>query len=460
MTDGSKKVSKSLKIVDDANQEDMSISTLLEAKLYDKKVILKDSNNVSPTKVNVNSEDIVMPLSIELRPFKNKVGGHSAIFKFNKKSVCKELINDEHLMYELIEEKYPQLLEFLAKYIGILNVRYSTMAETLDIIDNFEILIKDNIHLIPSWFINKYGGTIDDRSKKDDGTEPSYHGKTSVNEKFHEEIVEDLISNSKFTPVTNYSHKERFLLLEDLTCDMAKPCIIDIKMGSRQYGIDANKEKITSQKLKCKNTTSLKLGIRLCGLQIYNNVTKKFFILDKYYGRSISLTGAFINELIKFLNNSDSLYDILTKIPIILNKLIKLFNLLNTMNYYRFYGSSILIIYDGENMSDVKVKMIDFAKSFIVNKYNFLNMKGENLPNLNHGKDYGHLKGLNNLIKCFKIIFETLSGIKIDKFNELNLQSIVKSKQSEFLKPFSCNMIDDLSLDLDLDYEYDDYVSE
>lgn len=74
-----------------------------------------------------------------------------------------------------------------------------------------------------------------------------------------------VISNSGTSMITRQEH---FILMEDLTGRLKRSCVLDLKMGTRQYGIDATAAKKKSQRKKCDRTTSRTLGVRICGMQV------------------------------------------------------------------------------------------------------------------------------------------------------------------------------------------------
>ncbi|XP_055365160.1 LOW QUALITY PROTEIN: inositol hexakisphosphate kinase 1 [Betta splendens] len=327
---------------------------------------------------------------VPLEPFIHQVGGHTSMMRYDDHTVCKPLISREQRFYESLP---PEMKEFTPEYKGVVLVCFEGDSDGYI-----------NLVAYPYVESSMEGGTAEHEDREPPEREQprrkhsrrSLHRSSSdhkderpdrreahdtdnsdsvaelksprLDTKIHSDVPFQMLDwNSGVTlekishnPWSLRCHKQqlsrmrseskdrrlfKFLLLENVVHHFSYPCILDLKMGTRQHGDDASEEKAARQMKKCEQSTSATLGVRVCGMQVYQLNTGHYLCRNKYYGRGLSIEG-FRQALYQYMHNGKGLRQDLFE-PI-LNKLHSLKAVLDRQASYRFYSSSLLIIYEGK----------------------------------------------------------------------------------------------------------------
>ncbi|NXX95021.1 IP6K3 kinase, partial [Centropus bengalensis] len=385
--------------------------------------------------------------AVLLEPFVHQVGGHMSMMKYDEHTVCKPLVLQELSFYESLPLAMRQ---FTPQYKGIVSVHLKK-----DSLGNLTLIASPSLQLESC---GRRDNTIGDPSatrwhKCKRASTSIKWSHTQVTKTFKDScpgkmllrtdlqyhtdsLLEDANGNqagkNSYNPWGLHCHRQhlnrmsskhnenklhQFLLLENVVSKYNYPCILDLKMGTRQHGDDASEEKKARHIKKCEQSTSASLGVRICGMQVYQADAGHFLCKDKYYGRKLSQEG-FKQTLHQFLCNGNHLRTGLLE-PIIL-RLKALLSVIRKQSSYRFYSSSLLIIYEGQEHKEntapldnhlhfhkpncltsharVDVRMIDFAHT---------TFKGSKCNHTTYdGPDHGYIFGLENLIKILQNISE------------------------------------------------------
>lgn len=180
----------------------------------------------------------------------------------------------------------------------------------------------------------------------------------------------------------------QYLVLENLTFGLGKPCVMDIKIGKITYGLDASQAKIDRESMSYSGT-KIPFGFSVLGIIAHSD--QGFRRLTKAFGKS--LDESTIDDILDNFLNVNSMYAN-NLAQSFLVKLKEVEEFFSTQKTYRVFASSVLFAYDYENLdkvdwsktNPVRVNLIDFAHIF---------------PG-NGDIDHNYLFGLQNI----KLLFE------------------------------------------------------
>lgn len=187
---------------------------------------------------------------------------------------------------------------------------------------------------------------------------------------------------------TLVSASKKSIIMKDLTYGNSKPCIMDVKMGTRTAGENANKIKKNFMISKDKATTTASYGLRIVAARTFNNNKGVWQALSRGDCNSIADHTSLEIALGSFFltGNEQPRLDV---VDYFIGRMEILKEWMEKQTSFRFYSSSLLFVYDGDDKSPFRadVRMIDFAHVHEI---------------VDGGIDEGYLKGLTNLLNFFK----------------------------------------------------------
>ncbi|XP_030634674.1 inositol hexakisphosphate kinase 2a isoform X2 [Chanos chanos] len=315
-----------------------------------------------------------------LEPFVHQVGGHSCVLRFGEQTICKPLIPREHQFYKSLPAA---MRKFTPQYRGVVSVSFeedeegnlcliayplhSELGDLENVDPSSDCEPKNKKKWAKKMLLDNesYSKERSRHTRKDKDkslkreeelewlkqAEVLYYSLERSNAagpeikhnpwglKCHQKHLQRMKENAK------HRNQYKFILLENLTWSYTVPCVLDLKMGTRQHGDDATEEKKAVQIRKCQQSTSASIGVRLCGMQVYHSDSGQLMFMNKYHGRKLTLSG-FKEALYQFFHDGRRLRREL--LSPVLRKLQEMQAALEACESYRFYSSSLLIIYDGE----------------------------------------------------------------------------------------------------------------
>ena len=163
------------------------------------------------------------------------------------------------------------------------------------------------------------------------------------------------INQRRHKPVEVGEGKFVYIVMENLTHGLKRPHILDLKMGIQQHGMDESSAKIISKVERVQKTTSASLGARVAGMQVYDEVENRFILRDKYWGRSLDNVG--LEGAVRMFVFSQRQGCVNRKIVTNIILQLECLKIAVEAACWRFYGCSLLVVYDGASTNDLENEM-------------------------------------------------------------------------------------------------------
>ncbi|KAK6147940.1 hypothetical protein DH2020_018852 [Rehmannia glutinosa] len=275
--------------------------------------------------------------------------------------------------------------------------------------------------------VGKLGPLIDDSGRfykplqgdERGSNEAAFYTSFSSNTKIPDHITRFFpkFYGTQLVKASDGSGMQPHLVLQDLTFNRVNPSVMDVKIGSRTWAPQVLEDYINKCLKKDRESSSIYLGFRLSGLQVFEDRESGFWKPGKAEVKSLSADEVrlFLKKYVSSNTSSalDSKPDCAFASIVyggstgILSQLLELKAWFEDQTIYHFYSCSILMIFEKELALSGKgpcaeIKLVDFAHVF----------EGKGVI------DHNFLGGLCSLIKFISEILTTPEDCAADDLLE------------------------------------------
>jgi len=263
-----------------------------------------------PSSVSSPEEEKQQPMQL----FRHQVGGHFPLICNTDGTVCKPADPRELEFYINLNADLPAMIPFVPKYHG-----YTYIERPSDL---------------------PYEDGDSDSSQEESISDGSRRKRRTLNEPQYNAWSRELNTKRR----EQLAQKIKYIILENLAYPYTMPNILDLKLGVRQHGLEDSPDKVNRKRLRCAMSTSAALGLRAGGMQSYRPLEGKYLFRDKYYGRALNKE-QFFQTLQEFFSDGQNLLkDVITEM---LTRLREFYKTIQNETRYRFYSSSLLLVFEG-----------------------------------------------------------------------------------------------------------------
>ncbi|XP_065063604.1 inositol polyphosphate multikinase-like isoform X2 [Rhopilema esculentum] len=143
--------------------------------------------------------------------------------------------------------------------------------------------------------------------------------------------------------LTHLGKNLEYLKMEDLTKNLEKPCIIDIKIGKKTFDPFADPQKVERELIRYKYQAQL--GFRVTGFKLFKAKTNETELFDRFYCKGIQPQD--ITRTFSYFFDIQSFPERRYLVKEVINKLKQLLQWFEKQKRIKFFRTSLLIAYDG-----------------------------------------------------------------------------------------------------------------